>query len=384
MQFYQQLESLFFKYKEVTLSHRYVTQNYIDPLIEKHSRIFQIDQIGLSVNGMAIKSLKVGHGSTKILLWSQMHGNESTTTKSLFDLLNLLTESECDDILKNCTLFIVPILNPDGAKAYTRHNANDIDLNRDAQNQSQPESIALKQLFIQCQPDYCFNLHGQRTIFSAGKSNNPATLSFLAPAQDEDCTITATRKRAMHVISEIHDLMQEVIPNQIGIYDDAFNLNCVGDTFQHLNVPTILFEAGHYTKDYSREEVRRFIFMSLVVALKEIATNSTSGDNYEKYLNIPKNEKLFFDIIIRNTRVTKGVELIDIALQYEEQLIDEKVEFIPKIEKIENLESFYAHHEIDANKSLTSHPDFERLEVGVAIDFVKINNEKFSLKLTNP
>ena len=47
-------------------------------------------------------------------------------------------------ILKACTLYIIPILNPDGAKAYTRLNANEVDLNRDAQDLSQPESKVLR------------------------------------------------------------------------------------------------------------------------------------------------------------------------------------------------------------------------------------------------
>ena len=68
----------------------------------------------------------MGTGSTKVLMWSQMHGNESTTTKSLLDLLRFLNTNP--DWLDNLQLSIIPILNPDGAKAYTRVNANQVDL----------------------------------------------------------------------------------------------------------------------------------------------------------------------------------------------------------------------------------------------------------------
>ena len=65
----------------------------------------------------------------------------------------------------------------------------------------------------------------------------------------------------MEVIAVMNDALQNIIPNQVGVYDDAFNLNCVGDTFQSENVPTILFEAGHYANDYAREKTRSlFIF----------------------------------------------------------------------------------------------------------------------------
>ena len=85
------------------------------------------------------------------------------------------------------------------------------------------------------------------SLFSAGNTNHPATVSFLAPAQDEACTVTENRKVAMEIIAVMNSYLQKQIPNQVGIYDDAFNLNCVGDTFQSLNIPTLLFEAGHFT-----------------------------------------------------------------------------------------------------------------------------------------
>ena len=58
----------------------------------------------------------------------------------------------------------------------------------------------------------------------------------------------------MEVIIKMNNVLQNVIPNQVGIYDDSFNINCVGDSFQSKGVPTILFEAGHYKNDYSREK----------------------------------------------------------------------------------------------------------------------------------
>ncbi|MBN8120072.1 DUF2817 domain-containing protein, partial [Vibrio vulnificus] len=82
-----------------------------------------------------------GEGPTKIFMWSQMHGNESTTTKAVIDLLNLLNdekESFIADWKKRFTFLIVPILNPDGAHYYTRVNANQVDLNRDSINLTQP------------------------------------------------------------------------------------------------------------------------------------------------------------------------------------------------------------------------------------------------------
>jgi len=381
MQNYSTLKSLFYKYKDESVSHRYISSNHIEPLLQNLKNTFNIFVIGHSVNQLPIYGIKLGNGVNRILMWSQMHGNESTTTKACFDLLNYFKEN--NKLLNHCTLYIIPILNPDGAKAYTRLNANNLDLNRDAQNLSQPESVVLKSVFESFKPQYCFNLHGQRTIFSAGNTNNTATVSFLAPAQDKECSVTSNRKIAMELIVHMNDMLQNVIPNSVGIYDDAFNINCVGDTFQSHNVPTVLFEAGHYSNDYSREEVRQFIFMSLLTAINAISVNDALGNNYQSYFDIPENKKLFFDIIIRNARVLghSKEEILDIAIQYEEVLIDETIQFIPKIKDFGDLSSFYAHKEIEALRQIVILDNNKDLEKENSIDFVKINNELFSLKL---
>ena len=113
-----------------------------------------------------------------------MHGNESTTTKAIFDLFNYFELADSKALLEACTLLIIPILNPDGAEAYTRFNKNQVDLNRDAQALTQSESKILRTSFESFKPHFCFNMHGQRTIFSAGNTSNSAVLSFLSPSEN--------------------------------------------------------------------------------------------------------------------------------------------------------------------------------------------------------
>lgn len=370
--------------KEDQLTHRYITNNHIEPLLKNLDSRFILNVIGYSIKKLPIYAVKVGTGSKKILMWSQMHGNETTTTKALFDLFNFF-QIEGNDILEKCTLYVIPILNPDGAKYYTRTNYNNIDLNRDANDLTQIESQILREVFDAFTPDFCFNLHDQRTIFSAGNTNNPATVSFLAPAQDVKCTITATRKKAMKIIIAMNNSLQKHIPNRVGRYDDNFNINCVGDTFQSKNVPTILFEAGHSTNDYSRDEVRKYIFLSILTALSVISDNNDIGKNYLEYFDIPENEKLFFDIIIRDAKIIINQEerILDIAIQYEEVLKDNKIQFLPKIKDFGDLSKFYTHKTINANTQHVKLANESELKIGNEIDFVLINNKKYLLKVIN-
>jgi hypothetical protein len=136
-----------------------------------------------------------------------MHGNETTCTKAIFDFFKFITNNELfkDEIshfLENNTLVIIPILNPDGAIAYTRENANGVDLNRDAIDLSQKESVVLRKVFNEFQPHLCLNLHDQRTIY--GLDNGlPATISFLSPAADKNRSVSNSRIESMKIFLKI-------------------------------------------------------------------------------------------------------------------------------------------------------------------------------------
>ncbi|EZH75416.1 peptidase M14 [Aquimarina atlantica] len=378
------LQNWFNTYKEVSLFGRYITPDHISPLLDLLSLKTEIEQIGLSEDNEPIHLIKLGNGSKKLLFWSQMHGNESTTTKAVFDLLNFVTDVSNDlakTILKECTIYIIPILSPDGAKAYTRLNFNQVDLNRDAQQKTQKESIVFGKLIERIRPDFAFNLHGQRTIFSAGETKHPATVSFLSPASDLERSITPGRKIAMEIIAKMNTVLQQFIPNQVGRYDDGFNLNCVGDTLANMGVPTILFEAGHYSNDYDREITREYIFYSLITSIEYIATTQITGDRYKDYFSIPENGKCFYDIIIRDVMLKE--KNVDIAVQYSEELVKNSVKFIPKIVKIGNLQKFYGHREI-IGKKRTIYNENVTVEIVPEAKLLKfhLNSELFLIEST--
>ncbi|MFK7000862.1 M14 metallopeptidase family protein [Flavobacterium oreochromis] len=343
-------------YKEKSISGRYLTNVHLEKILEKLSLNFQKAVLGQSVQGRSVYSVKFGTGPTKIFMWSQMHGNESTTTKALFDFFNFLDTDNllAKKIATSCTLFIIPIVNPDGAAVYTRVNANQVDLNRDSVQLTQPESQILRKVFEEFKPDFCFNLHDQRTIFGVGDSGMPATVSFLAPSFNEACEYNECRLRAVSVILAINEELQKYIPNQIGRFDDAFNLNCIGDYFQSSGVPTILFEAGHFQNDYEREETRKYVFISYIRALQHIISQKEDDVNLNEYLNIPQNKINFYDFIYKNVRLKEdSLDIITkFASHYKEVLFQEKVHFEAEIVKIGDLERSFAHQVYDLEGGL--------------------------------
>ena len=120
---------------ETQLFGRYITSEHVRPLLNYYKDLYAIRVAGHSELGKEIHAIEVGNGPEKVLAWSQMHGNESTTTKAMFDLLKLLSgnfghKEFVDRFKRTYTLCLLPILNPDGAKVYSRENHKGVDLNR--------------------------------------------------------------------------------------------------------------------------------------------------------------------------------------------------------------------------------------------------------------
>lgn len=355
---------------ESRIKGRYVTLEQLQPIFESYSSNVEISTVGTSEKGISIPMLKIGKGKKVVLAWSQMHGNESTTTKAVLDLLLFLDQdeyftSEVKHFLKTYTFYVLPILNPDGAIRYTRVNANDVDLNRDAKSRDQQESKVLYDVFNNVEPDLCLNLHDQRTIYGL-PTGLPATVSFLAPSADPSRSLTAARKKAMRHIERMNAALQQIIPGQVGRYDDSFNENCVGDRFQQTGVPTILFEAGHYPNDYDREKTREFIFYAFLALFKMDNLIGTSGAHME-YFNIPENQANWKDIIIREVRPPGHQAVMSIAIQYAEELQDDAINFVPRIDLIGNLDAFKGHVEIQGNGATILLNSQENIAVGTEV-----------------
>lgn len=374
-------ESAFNRFREPSIGGRYVHLDDIRPLLDRFQGIGKLEVIGQSVNGQPLYACVAGTGKTKILMWSQMHGNESTTTKALFDLFNWLQSGDVVSTkwLANCTLYMIPMLNPDGAEAYTRENANGIDLNRDFLNLSQPESRALLDCFHTVEPDYCFNLHDQRTIYGAGDSGKPATVSFLSPSFNEARDLSPAREQAMNVIVAMNERLQGIIPGQVGRFDDSFNRNCVGDTFQLHNVPTILFEAGHFPGDYQRETTRKLIFTALASALDGISENVVVNNRIDDYLNIPQNKINFFDFVYKNVSIyCDGIKKItNFGAQFSEVLRDGEIAFEAYIAETEIPDEVFGHTVYDAGGETYRDDANHQPEAGQRADFF-IGNNKFT------
>ena len=315
------------------------------------SSVFKTNIVGYSEGLASIYTIKFGNGAIKVLMWTQMHGDESTSTKSIFDIFTFVTSDRFTDVnsflLQNLTIYVVPILNPDGAANYTRENGKNFDLNRDAKSLIYKESQVLSKLIKLINPDYAFNLHDQTSYYNVAATENVATISLLAPSVDTNDSIPISRQKAMAVISDINKELQKFIPNHIGRYDDTFCENCFGDTIQALGIPTILIEFGYFPNDEFREETRKLHTIAILKALQSIAGGNLS--DYKDYFNIPLNEKRFYDKKIEN--VLYNGKITNLGLRYKYTLRNNQmIKIIDETETIEgdSLKNMLFHEIFDA------------------------------------
>ena len=84
--------------------------------------------------------------TTRLLIMCRQHGDEPASTEALLHLISSLASGGNPALrseLAHVTLYIVPMVNPDGADAGTRVNGARADLNRDWGRFTQPETRAV-------------------------------------------------------------------------------------------------------------------------------------------------------------------------------------------------------------------------------------------------
>lgn len=348
------------RYREATITSRFIKHADLVQILAtlKQNTIFNIEVVANSFEGRSLNLVTVGKGETKIFIWSQMHGDEATATMAICDLFNFLTADDDlnglrQSILKNSTLYILPMVNPDGAEIFTRRNAQGIDINRDFHRQQTSEGRILRSLRDQIQPHFGFNMHDQSTLWSTGTTGNPATISVLASAYDAQLSIDQVRESAIQVISKMNTALQMHIPNYVGRFDDEFEPRAFGDNFQAAGTSTILIEAGGYKDDPEKQLIRKLTFIALLTGFESIANKTYLTETQDLYFKIPENDKRHYHLLLRNCKIASeaGPYTVDIGLITDEKLNpDQKsVSYIYKIDDVGDLNGYYGYEEVDAS-----------------------------------
>ena len=344
--------------KEKKIDCYFISHRQISELLNELSghKNIQTEKIGESLERKEIYSVVIGKGKTKVLAWSQMHGDEPTATAAIFDLLNFFTANDSfsdwkENILNKLTFHFIPMLNPDGAEKFQRENSFNIDLNRDAARLQSDESQLLYEYAEKIQPDFGLNLHDQNSYYTAGRTNNPTAVSLLAPPMDYVKSINYAREKSMQVIVEIFNTLSIFAPQKIARYKDDHEPRSFGDNFANKGISTILIESGFYKDDHDKDFVRKLNFIALLAAFQSIAEKNYEKIDYTDYFEIPENNELLFDLLLRNLTLHHNGRnfTVDVGIKRTKKLDAQTKTFFyeSKIAEIGDLSFFYGIEEYD-------------------------------------
>ena len=327
----RRLSALYHLYKLGALTsakcrHRVLTRT-LKSLVAHSGGLLTAKSVGRSLEGREITLLVCGTGRTRILLWSQMHGDEPTATLALLDVCAFLArrgavEGWVEHMLEEVTLLMLPMLNPDGAELGRRETAVSIDMNRDARALMTPEAQILKTVCDRYTPAFGFNLHDQE-LSSVGTSREVTAIALLAPPADAQGSMPPGRMRAVRVAALIAEVLEHMAGGRIARYDDSFEPRAFGDTMQRRGTSTILIESGHWPGDEGKAFIRQLNYVGLLSSCYGISTGWYTKAMPAHYHGLPANGKSAYDIVVRDVRLVhpSGWERrVDVGLLAEPRL----------------------------------------------------------------
>lgn len=260
---------------------------------------------GHSAEGRALWTLNFGDGPNRVLLWARQHGDECDCTAALCMALHELFFTKNDPVVelirRECTLLVLPMVNPDGVQRYTRQCAVGIDLNRDAVAQVTPEGRTLAGLQQSFEPELCFNLHDM-TPRKATPDGDLVAVAFQAGPFEERDIDNEVRLKAKAIVGAMHAAVTPFIPRNVARYTADYMHRAFGDSMMRWGVGSILIESGGWPEDKGGIDfVRKMHALSIIAGLHAIASGVHKSLDGSIYETIPFDSATHhFDCLVRN------------------------------------------------------------------------------------
>lgn len=213
---------------------------------QSHSKRMTLTSIGRSVLGRNLWMVTLGTGAPKRVFYlCRQHGHEPASTEGALAFMTQLVKADDDtapaSYLKTVTVYVVPMANPDGSEAFLRHNAHDVDLNRDWIKRTQPETRALYAEISRLHPDLMTDQH---ELYP--DDTRPDFTEVVAPGSGAAPSVAATALDAQAVVSGL--IQAEGFPSVSHTITDTHPARLAHRFFSiNLGVPTVLFETNRLT-----------------------------------------------------------------------------------------------------------------------------------------
>ncbi|MFE4243262.1 M14 family metallopeptidase [Peribacillus butanolivorans] len=276
--------------------------------VDERSEAMNLEVIGQSVKGRDLYLAKFisNPKNPTILFLTQQHGNEALTTEGALQFIKYLgsNSKEVKEMLDKVNVLVLPRLNVDGAEGdvnfslenyaegeHTRYNANNVDLNRDHVDRTQPETKALHENVLKkYKIDYMIDLHHQGAQSTLGDSDELVSGAILYPTNEnvDPKVIAESRKLGAVVYHAVEARGFGTLAKYVGGSDADISRNEVALEY---GIPTLLFEmrgmSDHYREDYilgqkSNGYIIKQAVITMDATVKAIADGSiqTADDSF--------------------------------------------------------------------------------------------------------
>ena len=223
----------------------------------KQSPLVRVMSLGKSAGGtrqlwlVRIADPQTDPEQTKrILILCRQHGDEPASTEALLRLVHSVATGGDPTLraeLAHVTLYVVPMVNPDGAGANTRRNANGADLNRDWGRFTQPETWKVAAAVKQISPALIVDAHN----WDGSDEYNADCLEV--PREMETVSGRAAHTWQRQAISDLAASGYAVHPTAWG---DGADPHLAHRWFTHEAIPSVLVET-HYGSPTDRADFER-------------------------------------------------------------------------------------------------------------------------------
>lgn len=139
--------------------------------------------------------------TTRVLILCRQHGDEPVNTEAAIEFLDHVADGTApgaQEALRHTTLFIVPMVNPDGADALQRLNARGIDLNRDWGKFRAVETLLVNDARRAIRPAFVLDMH-------SWDPQDPFTSNSIEAPQSRDAVSACARDLQRRATTEVSD-----------------------------------------------------------------------------------------------------------------------------------------------------------------------------------
>jgi hypothetical protein len=251
---------------------------YSEMVMELHSdasrsRWVRLAAVGKSHQGRALWIVRVADPAgpvpartTRIFVLCRQHGDEPASTEAILSLLQRIADRRYR-LPPGITLYLAPMVNPDGAAADTRDNGAGVDLNRDWGVFTQPETRAVAHAVALIRPQILVDAHNWDTTDSFNENCVEVT-------RDPQCPLAyAALAMQKAGISGLQTHGMTITPTS---YDSSADPHLAHRWFTHQDILSCLIE----THSGSPEETEDFQHrQSVYIAFLEALARHYAGRN---------------------------------------------------------------------------------------------------------